>query len=95
MSPADASIARTLDATGNPTLLRSGCKVDTSPPDGLLLLNRLGILVYESQLALNQCFAKEAPPITVRAFTGVNREQRHSVRRVNALINKGFHHPGA
>jgi hypothetical protein len=38
----------------------SGWRSDTSPPDGLLLVNRRGVSVYESQLTLNQCFDQDA-----------------------------------
>lgn len=94
MSPADASIACTLDATGNPTLLRSGCKADTSPPNGMLLVNRSFGSVRQREHTLNQHFDDRQLRRGGNPFTPVNTQTPHSARRVNALISKGLHPSG-
>ena len=57
-----------------PTPLRSGCKADTSPPTGMLPVNRPFGLVYQRQHTLNQQFDNVRLRHGDNAFTRVNAQ---------------------
>ena len=75
--------------------LRHRVRGDTSPPNGMLPVNRPFSSVSQGQRALNQQLANLQFGHGGKAFTPVNGRAHYSVQRVNALINKGFQHPDA
>ena len=57
-----------------PALLRSGSRIDTSPPNGMLPVNRLEILGGRRERALNQQFGNACIRRGDNAFTCVNAQ---------------------
>lgn len=68
---------------------------DTSPPNGMLPVNRPFGSVTQRERTLNQQLDNLQLHDDGTAFTPVNARPVHGVRRVNALIDKGFQQSGA